>query len=153
MTQESAVVPGRSCEGCTICCKLFAVEQLAKPPVKWCEHCRIGTGCGAYDDRPIECQQFFCEYLLDPTLDESWKPSRSRIVVVRQELEGEILVHLDPADQDLWRQEPYLSRIRSWISADEASRQKVIVWEGDIKTQLLPGGQEVRTEVPWSVAQ
>ena len=152
MTYEANVVPGRSCEGCTICCKLFAVEQLAKPPVTWCQHCKIGVGCGSYEDRPLECQQFFCEYLLDPSLDESWKPSRSRIVVVRQELEGEILVHVDPADRDLWREEPYFSRIRSWVSADATSSQKVIVWQGDKKTVLLPDGSELQSEVPYSIA-
>ena len=31
MTQQADIVPGRSCQGCTLCCKLLSIEELEKP--------------------------------------------------------------------------------------------------------------------------
>ena len=60
MTQQVAIVPGRDCAGCTMCCKLLRVEELDTPPLSWCPHCSVRTGCSIYDDRPTECRQFYC---------------------------------------------------------------------------------------------
>ena len=34
-----APVPGRACGSCTLCCKTMGVDELAKPPGVWCQHC------------------------------------------------------------------------------------------------------------------
>src|SRR5262249_50752592 len=39
----------RGCDGCTLCCKVMEVKEIAKPGGKWCAHCKTGTGCGIYD--------------------------------------------------------------------------------------------------------
>ena len=106
MSQQVDVVPGRNCDGCTMCCKLLSVAELDKAPGSWCTLCDAKAGCNAYAQRPTECRDFYCGYLLDPTLDERWKPSRSKLVVTREEQLGETLIHNDASRPDAWRREP-----------------------------------------------
>ena len=58
------LAPGRSCEGCTACCKLPSVDAMRKPMQQWCEQCEIGRGCRIYGTRPDECRTFFCGWVL-----------------------------------------------------------------------------------------
>jgi hypothetical protein len=58
MSQQVDVVPGRNCDGCTMCCKLLSVAELDKPPVSWCTLCDVKVGCNAYAGRPTECRDF-----------------------------------------------------------------------------------------------
>jgi hypothetical protein len=74
--QGEPQVPGRDCKGCTLCCKLLSVEELNMPPLVWCPKCDTKQGCTIYADRPTECRQFFCEFLLDGSMGAHWKPSR-----------------------------------------------------------------------------
>ena len=74
----SRVVPGRACDTCTLCCKVIAVEDFAKPPGVWCRHCVRGKGCGIYETRPTDCRTFFCEWMLTPSLGPEWKPERAK---------------------------------------------------------------------------
>src|ERR1700761_8952545 len=78
---ENGSLASRSCGTCTLCCKVLYVESLAKPQGKWCESCTVGTGCRIYDTRPNECRKFLCGYLTVRELDESWRPSVSKLVV------------------------------------------------------------------------
>lgn len=64
----------RQCGDCTLCCKVMAIEQLAKPASSWCQHCRPGHGCLSYATRPDECCDFDCLWLIDDRLDQRWKP-------------------------------------------------------------------------------
>lgn len=137
MTPRDAV-PGRDCRDCTLCCKLLAVEELAKPPLDWCPHCTAKSGCGIYQQRPTECRQFFCEYRLDASLGEHWKPSRCKIVVVLEEHTNAIVIHDDPARQQAWRQEPYFSEIQRWADVGTPTGRQVIVWQGDTKIVIAP---------------
>ena len=50
MTEQSSVE--RTCGDCTLCCKVMAIEELAKPVGTWCPHCKPGRGCRIYPDRP-----------------------------------------------------------------------------------------------------
>lgn len=50
------------CNGCTLCCKVFAVEALAKPLGTPCVFQREGC-CAVYSTRPNECATFQCVYL------------------------------------------------------------------------------------------
>jgi hypothetical protein len=137
MTPREAV-PGRDCRDCTLCCKLLAVEELAKPPLGWCPHCVAKAGCGIYQQRPTECRQFYCEYRLDGALGAHWKPSRCKIVVVLEEHTNSIVIHDDPARPQAWRREPYLSEIRQWADDGARSGRQVIVWQGDRKIVIAP---------------
>jgi hypothetical protein len=64
---ELALVPGRTCGACSLCCKVYSIAELNKPAGQWCPHLARGPGCTIYKSRPQDCRQFFCAWLLDPT--------------------------------------------------------------------------------------
>jgi hypothetical protein len=113
MEVTPAVVEGRRCGTCTLCCKVLTVEELRKPNGQWCPHCVKGRGCAIYSDRPNECRRFQCGYLLWPALGEHWLPARSKLVVAFKPDGKEIVVHVDPGVPNAWRAEPYYSEIGS----------------------------------------
>ena len=49
----------RKCNGCTVCCTVFGVDELDKQPWTDCEH-RCEEGCGIYESRPKLCKTFYC---------------------------------------------------------------------------------------------
>ena len=138
MTGQTELVPGRNCDGCALCCKLLSVAELDKQPVSWCPHCASHTSCSIYANRPTECRQFFCEYLLDGTLGAHWKPSRCKMVVSWEAHVNTLVIHTDPARPNLWRCEPYLSDIRRWARAAARRGRQVVVWVGDTKIVVAP---------------
>ncbi|MBI1360298.1 MAG: hypothetical protein GC155_08450 [Alphaproteobacteria bacterium] len=133
------LVPGRSCAGCTACCKLPAVEALAKPPQTWCDHCDIGAGCRIYDARPEECRTFYCGWVLDASIPEDWRPERCRMVVKFEP--RRIVIHVDKDRRDAWRREPFNSQIRRWAEMALAQRGEVIVRDGRDVFQVFPAGE------------
>src|SRR4051812_6178776 len=112
MEKTPAVVEGRRCGTCTLCCKVMTVQEINKPNGQWCPHCLKGHGCGIYSDRPNECRTFNCGYLLWPELGEHWFPARSKLVVAFKP-GMEIIIHVDPGVPNAWRAEPYYSEIRN----------------------------------------
>lgn len=69
----------RTCGGCTACCKLVGNETLHKAPGVRCVHQKFKTGCAIYKDRPQECAQWFCLWLVsDLPLS---RPDRSHFVI------------------------------------------------------------------------
>jgi hypothetical protein len=40
---EPAVVAGRSCGSCSLCCKVMPVQELSKPAGQWCVHAVPGS--------------------------------------------------------------------------------------------------------------
>ena len=119
------VTANKICGECTLCCKVMAVEQLAKPVGVWCPHCRPGRGCQIYPERPAECQTFSCLWLINDLLDQRWKPSKSRFVLTTSE-DG-IEVRCDPGFPDAWRKEPFRSEIREWAISGETHDVTVVV--------------------------
>ncbi len=133
------LAPGRSCEGCTTCCKLLSISELKKPAQTWCEHCVIGKGCSIYDSRPDDCRTFYCGWVLDGALGEAWNPRHSRIVVKFET--NRIVIHVDKDRRDAWRKEPFHSQIRRWAEQAMAARGEVVVWEGLDGIVVLPTGE------------
>lgn len=133
------LAPGRSCDGCTACCKLLSIPELKKPAQTWCEQCDIGKGCRIYDTRPTDCRTFFCGWVLDQALGPAWDPRHSRMVVKFEA--NRIVIHVDKDRRDQWRKEPYLSQIRSWAAQAIAARGEVLVWEGLDGVRVLPNGE------------
>jgi hypothetical protein len=126
----------KSCGDCTLCCKVMAIEQFAKPVSSWCPHCRPGRGCLIYDNRPAECRSFNCLWLVDDQLDQHWKPSKSRLVLTTSE-DG-IEVRCDPGFPDAWRKEPFRSEIREWAISGETLDMTVVVIVGQRMTLITP---------------
>jgi len=115
----------RSCGDCTLCCKVMAIEALAKPVNAWCSHCQPGRGCAIYAARPTECEDFACLWLVNDLLDECWKPSRSKLVVTTSE-DG-VEIRCDPDSPNAWRKEPYAGDIHAWAVEGETNDMTVVV--------------------------
>jgi hypothetical protein len=137
----STVVPGRSCDSCTLCCKLMGVPALAKPRNVWCEHCVQGSGCAIYDARPDDCRVYDCAWLLSPELGPEWKPERARFVLEVDPGENRVFVNVDPGRPDAWRKEPYLGTLRGWARDMVRTRRQILIRNGARITALLPDGQ------------
>lgn len=132
------LVEGRSCDGCTLCCKLLAVESLDKPRAVWCPHCDQKRGCKIYEKRPVECGAFYCGYRRIPSLDDQWKPSKAKFLINYESDSERIVIHVDPVRPDAWRIEPYYSTIKQWARRAAAQGRLVVVWAGKRATIIFP---------------
>jgi hypothetical protein len=108
----------RDCGDCTLCCKVMAIETLAKPAGKWCQHCQPGRGCNIHPERPAECRDYSCLWLLDDRLGPQWKPSKSKLVLTVS-ADG-IEIRCDPGFPEAWRKPAYRDQIAQWAAAGEA---------------------------------
>jgi hypothetical protein len=126
----------RTCGDCTLCCKVMAIEELAKPAGSWCPHCKPRRGCLVYADRPGECRTFSCMWLVNELLDESWKPNRSKLVLTTSD-DG-IEIRCDPGYPDAWRKEPFRSEIREWAISGETHDVTVVVVAGQRMILVAP---------------
>ena len=142
MSTGPTVVLGRSCDNCTMCCKLPEIPELAKPKQQWCSNCDIGKGCKIYAERPETCREFYCHYLLDKNLDEHWKPSRSRMIVTFNRRKSWLRIDVDPARPNAWRGEPYYSDLKRWARNAQRVNEHVVVVVGDTGTLVLPDGEK-----------
>jgi hypothetical protein len=127
---------GRQCGECTLCCKVMAIEELSKPQGSWCPHCKPGRGCLIYSDRPPECRNFRCLWLVNDHLDQQWKPNKSRLVLTTSD-DG-IEVRCDPGFPDAWRKEPFRSEIREWAISGETHDVTVVVMVGQKMILVAP---------------
>ncbi len=129
----------RECGDCTLCCKVMAIEELEKPAGSWCQQCKIGSGCKRYIERPAECQNFNCLWLVDDRLGPQWKPVKSKIVLTTSE-DG-LEVRCDPGFPNAWRKEPYRTQIGQWAEAGEVNDVAVLVIVGS-KMTLVTSNRE-----------
>jgi hypothetical protein len=121
-----------------MCCKLLAVAKLAKPIGAWCQHCDKGRGCKIYDERPDDCQKFYCGYLQLPSVDERWRPDRCKFVIFA-ELDGNrTAIHVDPGSPRAWRAEPFYSQIKEWSVIAADNNHQVVVYNGNRCTVVFP---------------
>jgi len=127
---------GRQCGDCTLCCKVMAIEQLAKPAGSWCPHCMPGRGCSRYAARPEECRLFDCLWLTDERFGPHWKPNRARLVLTTS-LDG-IEVRCDPGFPDAWRKQPFRDEIQALATAGETHDVTVIVIAGQRTILITP---------------
>ena len=67
MFLELRLMTFNKCEDCNMCCKLPEIPSVKKQSFKWCDSCNIGKSCKIYDDRPKECKEFYCAYILNLT--------------------------------------------------------------------------------------
>ena len=131
---DIALVPGRSCQNCTMCCKLLAIDVLEKPRGTWCTHCDQKRGCTIYDKRPDPCRGFYCGYLRLADLDECWKPAKAKFLINYEDKANRIVIHADPARPDAWRAEPYYKTIKQWAATAERQGGMLLVWAGSRAT-------------------
>jgi hypothetical protein len=121
-----------------MCCKIFSIEEISKHGAYWCPHCNVGVGCRIYDQRPTTCRSFQCGYLVEPELDEQWKPSVSHLVIFSTA--AYLDIHVDPKRSDAWRREPYYSSIKQWTKEALEVGAQVRVFVGLRVWMTLPDG-------------
>jgi len=101
-----------------------------------CPHCKPGRGCLVYADRPAECQNFSCLWLVDDRLDQRWKPGKSKFVLTTSE-DG-IEIRCDPGFPDAWRKQPFRSEIQEWAISGETLDLTVLVIVGQKMILVTP---------------
>jgi hypothetical protein len=76
------------CGDCTVCCMALKIIELEKVAGRYCQHCVADKGCGIYESRPDVCRAFFCGWRQVPQLGETWRPDRSGILMMMQDIEN-----------------------------------------------------------------
>lgn len=140
MAEETAIpiVPGRSCAGCTLCCKVLQVGALQKPRGVWCSHCDRQAGCTIYDDRPEDCRHFHCGWLTSPNLDDRWRPRDAKIVLAGELGGKRLTAYVDPQRPDAWRRPPFYATLKQWARDAVKERRQIVVFVGNRMTLILP---------------
>ena len=113
----------RSCDGCTMCCKLLGVKSLQKQPDTWCAHCKPGTGCAIYPQRPVDCAGFDCLWRLG-AIDAALRPDETKAVFALTEYDWLVQVLVDR--HSAWRG----TTVERGIDALRAKGINVIVCQG-----------------------
>ncbi len=109
------------CDGCTMCCKLKAVDELAKPVGVWCPHCNPGKGCeiNGQPERPQACADWECVWLQSQRrphgsqpMSPALRPDRCKVVMDLTTDGKSLVLHVDPSRPDAWRDEPVRSLVK-----------------------------------------
>jgi hypothetical protein len=131
----------RSCDGCTLCCKVMEVTApFDKPMHQWCVHCVPGTGCGIHETRPSVCRDFHCVWLMDGSLGEEWQPERCHMVLWL-DLDGRRFnANVDEDHPDSWRAEHYYAYLKSLAALSLPRGGQVVVYVGRQVFVMLPDG-------------
>ena len=130
--------PGRKCGTCTLCCKVYALPELNKPPGVWCRHCQPGKGCAIHDALPDQCRQFFCLWMTDAAMPAEWRPDRARFVLTVFPENGFVYGQVDPGAPGAWRRAPYYDALRTMAKTLLAQRRHLIMFVGDEATLVMP---------------
>jgi len=73
----------RECDGCSECCGpalMINDPQLISPCGQSCRH-RGDAGCEIYEDRPVTCRGYICNYLVEPGLTVEDRPDHVGAIV------------------------------------------------------------------------
>lgn len=81
----------RECGECTACCFTHPVADLEKPAGQLCQHCEVGRRCGIYTQRPPNCRDYQCQWLMGVGSEEC-RPDRTGVVLdfVRRQTESSL---------------------------------------------------------------
>jgi hypothetical protein len=140
MSGEIPIVPGRSCAGCTLCCKLLDVPELDKPRFTWCKHCDTSKGCTIWTapERPSLCGEYFCAWMVNSSLGPEWRPVDSKMVISFDVPAQRVVVSVDPARADAWKKQPFYAQIKNMAKQALGNRGHLLVWAGPDAFVVLP---------------
>jgi hypothetical protein len=91
------ILENRSCDGCTKCCEGYLAGDIRghwmginnDKTVTPCFFLEIGKGCKEYEKRPVDpCRTFKCDYLTNPEIPESFKPSNANAIFTTRTIKG-----------------------------------------------------------------
>ncbi len=147
----------RTCQTCSLCCKVLSITELNKPVGQWCQHVRKRAGCSIHGAHPAECRDFSCLWLSEQSIDDIWNPLKSKMVLVADH--NRVTAHVDPGWPGSWRNEPYYSDLKqmAWNAIDAAgqvcvsvnNRIIVILPDKDIELgKFEPGDHIIVAETP-----
>jgi hypothetical protein len=119
----------RTCDGCDLCCRLYDIDELAKPAGALCAHAQ-GLRCTIHGAHPRTCSAYRCHWLNAPDLGPEWRPSTAGFAL-RLDSDGVAMwVDVDPERPGAWRREPYYGQIKRWSGAIRRSAGVVLVHDG-----------------------
>lgn len=121
-----------------MCCKVLGVDGIGKAKHQWCAHCGVGKGCAIYAERPGECREFNCLYVINDALGEHWFPARSKMIVCSNLDVGRLEIHVDGGRANAWRDEPFYSEIKQWSRAAARDNGQILVCLPDRTIVVLP---------------
>jgi hypothetical protein len=133
-----AAAPGRQCGACTLCCKVYALPELEKPPGVWCRHCAPGKGCAIHDALPEQCRRFFCLWMTDGKMPPEWRPDRAKFVLTVYPQNGFIYGQVDPGAPGAWLRPPYYDGLRAMAKALLEQGRHLVMFVGDQATLVMP---------------
>ena len=129
-----------SCGGCTLCCTVMRIDDMApldeqpKPAMVTCKHCE--RGCTVYDRRPKPCRDFQCMWLQTQQLPAARRlplaerPDRTGIVL-EMISKGHVIAYCrTPA---AWTDERARKRLMSFVGLGLT----VTIEHGDGRRSLL----------------
>jgi hypothetical protein len=147
----------KTCGSCTFCCKLFEIAAFEKPVGTWCQHCKIGSGCGIYESRPQECRDFACQWLRFEDMPDNLRPDRTKVILCIEPPGERLVARCDTATPMAWRQEPMYGflkryaqggwRMQMCVYAVAGERIWLIAPNEDVDVSHLPRG------VPLAITQ
>jgi hypothetical protein len=71
----------RSCNGCTLCCRLVPVAEISKLANQRCQHQRHMKGCAIHAFAPASCKKWSCAWLSDEDAGGLSRPDRAHYVI------------------------------------------------------------------------
>lgn len=129
--------PQRSCDGCTLCCRLPDIDALDKPANRACRHLS-GAGCGIYARRPQLCRDFLCLWRTGELADAALDPKTSGLMIYRQGPQLTVLADPGPADPSL---EPALAAL---AAAQAAAGGYTVLFAGDAVRLVAPSAASAK---------
>lgn len=131
----------KSCGPCGLCCKVFAVQELAKPMGAICIH-RSKAGCGIHPERPTSCRSFECVWLMDPDMPHRFRPDQTQ-VVLDQDADGQRLIaRCDLANPRAWRREPMYSALKR-RAADTWGTGRLVIAVAGRRTWVITPREDI----------
>jgi hypothetical protein len=123
-----------NCGGCTLCCELFPVEWLAKPPNTHCAY-ECEAGCAIHDTKLAECSDFECAWLQSGAPD-ALRPDRCGIVF--EKLSDRLFYGTVArrTDDGLWQARSFVEQGYSVVLAGPQMRPQLLAAEGHDETTI-----------------
>lgn len=138
--RDVASPPIKPCGDCSLCCKILRIDVLEKAAGIWCRRFAKGVGCSIHAASPHECQKFQCYWTMSETMGEAWRPDRSKLLIW-SDVEGRLIVDVDPAYPNAWRREPYWTQLKAWSNRDRPAPLEVLVRIRDRMLVIFPEGE------------
>ncbi len=135
-------VPGKTCGSCMMCCKLPLIKELNKPQGVWCNYAKVGQGCTNYQNRPGECRDFYCDFMIAPQLGEEWRPSVARFMTFESLFTGNFTIITDKNSSNSWKDKKYYPILKDHALKLFKSGKLSYAIQGEYFTVILPDRDE-----------